>query len=98
MALTEDGKKAARAAADRTLPKAAARRTKHRRTPRRTFRRCLRTFAAGRYVDAVAKSNRLLGSGELTRPQLAAIHRALLEAYVALEATGLAMPSARRGG
>jgi hypothetical protein len=44
----------------------------------------------GRYVDAVARGNRLLGSGELTRPQLALIHHALLESYVALEATGAA--------
>jgi hypothetical protein len=44
----------------------------------------------GRYVDAVARGNRLLGTGELTRPQLALIHHALLESYVALEATGAA--------
>jgi hypothetical protein len=44
----------------------------------------------GRYVDAVARGNRLLGTGELTRPQLALIHRALLESYVALDATGAA--------
>jgi hypothetical protein len=49
----------------------------------------------GRYVDAVALGNRLLGSGEgssnaLTNPQLATIHRALLEAYVALDALGAA--------
>ncbi len=45
---------------------------------------------ATRYVEAVARGNALLGRGELTRPVLAAIHRALLEAYVALEAPGLA--------
>ncbi len=44
----------------------------------------------GRYVDAVGKANRLLGSGELTKPELARLHRALLEAYVALDAVGLA--------
>ena len=44
----------------------------------------------GRYVDAVGRGNRLLGSGELTKPELATIHRALLEAYVALDAIGLA--------
>jgi LysM repeat protein len=43
-----------------------------------------------RYVDAVALGNRLLGSGELTRPQLAILHRALLEAYIALDALGAA--------
>jgi hypothetical protein len=44
----------------------------------------------GRYVDAIVRGNRLLGSGDLAKPQLAAIQRALLEAYVALDATGLA--------
>jgi len=45
---------------------------------------------AGRYVDAIARANRVLGYGELTRPQLATLHRQLTEAYVALDATGLA--------
>jgi hypothetical protein len=45
---------------------------------------------AGRYTEAVARGNRLLGTGELTRPQTASIHRALVEAYVALDAIGLA--------
>lgn len=43
---------------------------------------------AGRYVDAVAHGNRLLAQSDLTRAQLASIERALLEAYVALDATG----------
>ena len=45
---------------------------------------------AGRYVDAIARANRLLGAGELTRPQLARVHRALVDAYVAVDATGAA--------
>jgi hypothetical protein len=40
----------------------------------------------GRYAEAVARGNRLLGVGALTHPQLAVVHRALLEAYVALDA------------
>ena len=40
----------------------------------------------GRYVEAVARGNRVLASGPLTRPQLAVVYRALLEAYVALDA------------
>ncbi len=44
----------------------------------------------GRYADAVARGNRLLGGGALTHPQLATVHRALLEAYVALDAKGAA--------
>ncbi len=40
----------------------------------------------GRYAEAVARGNRLLGAGALTHPQLATVHRSLLEAYVALDA------------
>jgi phage tail protein X len=45
---------------------------------------------AGRYVEAVRRGNGFLASGSLTTPQLARIHRQLLEAYVALEVAGLA--------
>jgi len=47
----------------------------------------------GRYVDAVARGNRLLGSRVLSKPQLALIHQKLVEAYVALDAQGLAETS-----
>lgn len=50
---------------------------------------------AGRYVDAVVRGAKALGYGELARPQLASIHRQLLEAYVALDAPGLAFASCR---
>lgn len=41
--------------------------------------------AAGRYVEAVGRGNRILGSGELTKSQQALVYRALLDAYVALD-------------
>ncbi len=44
----------------------------------------------GRYVDAVTRGARFLASGVLSQPQLARTQRALLEAYVALDAPGLA--------
>jgi hypothetical protein len=44
----------------------------------------------GRYVDAVARGNRFVASGVLTVPQQSLVMRQLLEAYVALEATGAA--------
>jgi hypothetical protein len=44
----------------------------------------------GRYVDAVSRGNRFLASGELSHRTLAVVERQLLEAYVALGATGLA--------
>ena len=44
----------------------------------------------GRYVDAVARGSHVLGTGDLARAQIAQVNRYLVEAYVALEATGLA--------
>jgi hypothetical protein len=44
----------------------------------------------GRYAEAAARGNRLLGGGALTHPQLAIVHRALMDAYVALDATAAA--------
>jgi hypothetical protein len=45
---------------------------------------------SGRYVDAAARGGRFLASGALTEPEQAVVNRQLLEAYVALDATGLA--------
>src|SRR5699024_8969444 len=45
---------------------------------------------SGRYVDAIARGNKLLGYGDLTKVELAAIYRALTEAYAAFDANGLA--------
>ena len=45
---------------------------------------------AGRYLEAVARGNRLLGEAGLTPKQKAAISRGLLECYVALDSPALA--------
>lgn len=90
LALTEQGKKEARAAAERTRSEGGGQAYEAQRRAEADIPPLFADVRAGRYVDAVAKGNRLLGSGELTKPQLASIHRALLEAYVALEAPGLA--------
>ena len=50
----------------------------------------LSDLRGGRYVDVVARGNRLMGTGDLTRSQLATVHRTLLDAYVALDASGAA--------
>jgi hypothetical protein len=44
----------------------------------------------GRYVEAVHRGTGFLATAELTNPELAVIHRQLLEAYVALSSAGLA--------
>jgi LysM repeat protein len=90
LSLTQEGKKAARAAAERMQGEGRGQAYDAQRRAESEIPRLLADVRAGRYVDAVGKGNRLLGSGDLTRPQLAAIHRALLEAYVALDASGLA--------
>lgn len=45
---------------------------------------------AGRYTEAVARGTRFVASGALTEPQRALVEQKLTEAYVALDATGLA--------
>jgi LysM repeat protein len=90
LSLTEEGKKAAREDAERTRTEGGGQAYEAQRRGEADIPPLLADVRAGRYVDAVAKGNRLLASGDLTRPQLTAIHRALLEAYVALDATGLA--------
>jgi len=47
----------------------------------------------GRYVDAITLGGKLLAMGELTKPQVALIHRQLTEAYAALDAPGLSAAS-----
>jgi LysM repeat protein len=93
LSLTEEGKREARRAADRTRTEGGGQAYDAQRRAEADIPPLLSDVRAGRYVDAVAKGNRLLGSGELTKPQLAAIHRALVEAYVALDAHGLAAGS-----
>ena len=44
----------------------------------------------GRYIEAVARGSALLAREGLSQPQLAETQRYLTEAYVALDATGLA--------
>ena len=45
---------------------------------------------AGRYAEAVARGTRFVASGALTEPQRALVEQKLTEAYVALDAPGLA--------
>lgn len=90
LALTEEGKKAARASADRVRTEGGGQAYDAQRRAQLEIPPLLADVRAGRYVDAVTKGNKLLGSGELTKPQLVNVHRALLEAYVALEAHGAA--------
>ena len=90
LALTDEGKREARNAAERVRTEGGGRAYEAQRHAEADLPPLLADVRSGRYTDAVARGNRLLGSGDLTKPQLASVHRALLEAYVALDAHGLA--------
>lgn len=90
LTLTREGKEEAARAADRARSEGGGQAFEAQRKGEAELPPLLADVRAGRYVDAVARGNRLLGGSELTKPQLATIHRALLEAYVALEIPGMA--------
>ncbi len=90
LTLTEQGKAEARRAGERAVSEGGGVAHDSQRRADLELPQLLAHVRGGRYVDALALGNRLLGSGDLTRTQLAMVHRALLEAYVALEASGAA--------
>jgi LysM domain-containing protein len=93
--LTEEGRaEAARAEAFEKTEGGGAAREAQRRAEAE-LPALLADVRSGRYVDAVVRGAKMLAYGELARPQLASIHRQLLEAYVALDAPGLAFASCR---
>lgn len=87
--LTEAGRAEARAAAERDGASGGMALELQRRADAE-LPQLLADVRYGRYAEAVARGNRLLGGGALTHPQLAVVHRALLESYVALGATASA--------
>lgn len=88
--LTEAGKKAARAAASVACSEAAGETRQIQRRVAQEIPALIADVRAGRYVDAVSRGNRFVGSGALPEPALAVIYRELTAAYAALEAQGLA--------
>jgi LysM repeat protein len=87
--LTDAGKAEARAAAERDGASGGMA-FEHQRRADEELPQLLAEVRYGRYAEAVARGNRLLGAGALTHPQLAIVHRALLESYVALDARAAA--------
>jgi hypothetical protein len=90
--LAPDGKRAAASASASTNETTGDTRQTQRRV-HAELPALIADVRGGRYADAVTRGNRFLAFGELTTTQLAAIHRQLLEAYVALDAPGLATAS-----
>ena len=87
--LTEAGKAEARVAAEREGASGRMAFDQQRRADAE-LPQLLADVRYGRYAEAIARGNRVLGGGDLTHPQLATVHRALLEAYVAVDATAAA--------
>ena len=83
--LTEAGRAEARAAAERDGASGGLALEQQRKADAE-LPQLLSDVRYGRYAEAVARGNRLLGGAALTHPQLAVLHRALVEAYVALDA------------
>lgn len=88
--LTEQGKQAARASAGAACSQALGETRATQKKVAQELPALLSDIRSGRYVDAVARGTRFLASAELSEPQVGLVHRQLLEAYVALEAPGLA--------
>lgn len=88
--LTEAGKAAATLDSEKVCSEAAGAVLKTQRRIAQEIPLLIADVRAGRYVDAVTRGSRFIASGALTEAQLAVVHRQLLEAYVALEAAGLA--------
>jgi hypothetical protein len=87
--LTDGGRAEARAAAERDGASGGMALEQQRKADAE-LPQLLADVRYGRYAEAVARGNRLLGGAALTHPQLATLHRALLEAYVALDARAAA--------
>jgi hypothetical protein len=90
LALTEAGRHAADQAAGVTCTESGGSTRATQLLVRSEVPALIADIKSGRYIDAVARANRFLASGELSVVTLAIVHRQLLEAYVALDATGLA--------
>lgn len=88
--LTEAGKKAAARDAGSVCSEAAGGVMRTQRRIAQELPLLIADVRAGRYVDAVARGSRFIATGALAESQLAVVHRQLVEAYVALDATGLA--------
>lgn len=89
LTLTPEGKAEAAAAGAIVRAEGAGRAREAQRRVDTELPQLAADVRGGRYVDAAARGNRMLGYGDLTKPQLAAINRHLVESYVALDATGL---------
>lgn len=88
--LTEAGKQAAAASAQALMSESEGAARDAQLKVEAELPALIADIRGGRYVDAITRGNRFLSVAQLSHPQLAVVHRQLLEAYVAMQATGLA--------
>ncbi len=94
--LTEQGKHALLAADAQRASQAAGGVRAAQRKAETDLPSLVNDLKSGRYVETVVRGVELLNGGDLSRSQLASIHRQLLEAYTALGAKGRAAESCQR--
>ncbi len=94
--LTKEGEGAARASEASVRSQGGGSAREAQRTVAGELPLLLAELRGGHYLEATVRANRLLALGDLTVPQVADIHRVLTEAYVALDATGLAAASCQK--
>ncbi|HSU38280.1 MAG TPA: LysM peptidoglycan-binding domain-containing protein [Polyangiaceae bacterium] len=90
LTLTEAGRKAAAAAAAIECTEAGGAARKTQQHIAQELPALVADVRAGRYAEAVTRGVRFVASGALTEPQRALVEQKLTEAYVALDAPGLA--------
>jgi len=93
LALTEAGQKAALAAAGVQCSEAGGSVRRSQQQIAQELPALAADVRAGRYAEAVARGMRFVAGGALTEPQRALVEQKLTEAYVALDAPGLATAS-----
>ena len=88
--LSEAGQKAAAAAAGADCSEAGGAVRRSQQHIAQEIPALVADVRAGRYTEAVTRGTRFVASGALTEPQRALVEQKLTEAYVALDAPGLA--------
>ncbi|HWP09982.1 MAG TPA: LysM peptidoglycan-binding domain-containing protein [Polyangiaceae bacterium] len=90
LTLTDAGQSAAAAAASRSCSEAGGGIRRSQQQIAQELPALAADVRAGRYTEAVTRGVRFVASGALTEPQRALVEQKLTEAYVALDAPGLA--------
>ncbi len=93
LSLTDEGRAAAETAAAQISEQSHGNLFRQQQESKLEAKQLGDDIRGGRYVAAVARGIRLLETGKLTQDGRAQVHRLLLEAYVALDARGLARTS-----